>query len=557
VTVNAHGITDMNRSNVPTNFVLLTAASLLMCGTPLWAQEGQSTEAAAVEVEAAPAEVEAAPATTDAEPSASAAPVAAAAGASAIAMSDVLDMLKRQQAQLDEQKRQLEEQQRLIVVLQGATETELAAEKKIVAAQAEQIEDQRKAMASLQTQIDQINQKATEEMSADDIELRSRLETLESSIKESQESSSTVFDEDSFPNSTMIPGTSAAMKMGGFVKMNIVGTFDPLGSLDRFIAGTIPVPQESSTPRTTMTVSQSRLNYDLRDKTRFGTMRAYIEADFAGEGDTFRLRHAFGQFKSVLVGKTWSVFQDTDAIPEEIDFEGINGAVNVRQPQVRFFPQLGEDRNMMVSLEDPNPEITGGRATSKWPDVAASIRRTWLERWHIRGSAVLRQITGIWDGDTTGDTESQALGWGLSVSGKTSTRFWNTSGMDNFIFQVNYGEGIGRYINDLNTVGGEDAKFDSEGNLETLPVLAGFVAYQHWWRENARSTLNLSWVNVNNLDFESDDAYNGTFRGALNYIWSPTPRIDLGGEIIYGWRENKDGQRANATQVQLSTKYRF
>ena len=290
---------------------------------------------------------------------------------------------------------------------------------------------------------------------------------------------------------------------------------------------------------------------------RYGTMRAYIEADFAGEGDTFRLRHAFGQFKSVLVGKTWSVFQDTDAIPEEIDFEGINGAVNVRQPQVRFFPRLGEDWNMMVSLEDPNPEITGGQATSKWPDLAASVRRTWLERWHIRGSAVMRQITAIWEGDTTGDTESQALGWGLSVSGKTSTRFWNTSGMDNFMFQVNYGEGIGRYINDLNTVGGEDAIFDSEGNLETLPVLAGYVAYQHWWRENARSTLNLSWVNVNNLDYETDAAYNGTFRGALNYIWSPTPRIDLGGEIIYGWRENKDGQRANATQIQLSTKYRF
>jgi hypothetical protein len=362
----AHGIADMNRSSALFSSVLLTAASLLICWTPLLAQESQSTDPAAADTapaavvgapsedEAAPATAEAPPApteaetavtdaepaTTDAAPTASAAAVAAA-GVSAIAMSDVLDMLQRQQAQLDEQKRQLEEQQRLIVVLQGATETELAAEKEIVAAQAVQIEDQRKAMASLQTQIDQINQKAAEDMSAEDIELRSRLETLESSIKESQESSSTVFDEDSFPNSTMIPGTNAAMKMGGFVKMNIVGTFDPLSSLDRFIAGTIPVPQETSTPRTTMTVSQSRLNYDLRDKTKYGTMRAYIEADFAGEGDTFRLRHAFGQFRSVLVGKTWSVFQDTDAIPEEIDFEGINGAVNVRQPQVRYFPHLG------------------------------------------------------------------------------------------------------------------------------------------------------------------------------------------------------------------------
>ena len=125
------------------------------------------------------------------------------------------------------------------------------------------------------------------------------------------------------------------------------------------------------------------------------------------------------------------------------------------------------------------------------------------------------------------------------------------------MFQLNIGEGIGRYINDLNTVGGENAIFDSSGNLQTLPVFAGYVAYQHWWRANARSTMNLSWVNVDNLSFEGDDAYRKTFRGTLNYIWSPTARIDVGAEIIYGERENKNGASANARQIQLSTKYRF
>jgi hypothetical protein len=286
-------------------------------------------------------------------------------------------------------------------------------------------------------------------------------------------------------------------------------------------------------------------------------MRAYIEGDFAGDSDTFRLRHAFGQFKDMLAGKTWSAFQDTDAAPEELDFEGINGAVNVRQAQIRYFPKIGQNWNAMFSLEDPNPEVTDGEATSKWPDLVASVRRTWFNRWHIRSSVIVRQITAIWDDDQTGDTESQVTGWGLSLSGKTSTQFWNAGGLDNIMFQINYGEGIGRYVNDLNTAGGEDAIFDSTGNLETLPVFAGYVAYQHWWRESARSTLNLSWVNVDNLSFEDDAAYHKTFRGALNYIWSPTPRIDLGVELIYGERENKNGEDANASQLQLSTKYRF
>ena len=88
-------------------------------------------------------------------------------------------------------------------------------------------------------------------------------------------------------------------------------------------------------------------------------------------------------------------------------------------------------------------------------------------------------------------------------------------------------------------------------------MFAGYVAYQHWWLETARSNINLSWVNVDNLSFEDDAAYHETFRGALNYIWSPTPRIDLGMEFIYGERENKDGEAATAAQLQLSTKYRF
>ena len=491
---------------------------------------------------------------TDAPAPASAAQPAAGAQAadtgSGITMAALLAMLKSQQAQIDKQ-------DKLIAELQAKAGAELATEKETTTKQAAQIEQQRQTMASMQSQIDQINQQKADDLTEEEVALRSRLETLESSITTSQEAASTAFDEDSFPNSTMIPGTNAAMRMGGFVKMNVVETLDPLSSLDRFIAGSIPVPQETSTPRTTMTVSQSRLNYDLRDKTQYGTLRAFIEGDFAGDGTTFRLRHAFGQYKDILAGQTWSVFQDSDAAPEEIDFEGINGAVNVRQPQIRYFPKIGKDWDLMFSVEDPNPEITGGTATSQWPDLVASARKTWFERWHVRTSVVLRQITGIWADDLTGDTESQVTGWGVSLSGKTATRFWNSKGLDNFMFQFNAGEGIGRYINDLNTVGGEDAIFDSTGELYTLPAFAGYVAYQHWWKANSRSTINLSWVDVSNLDFETDDAYNKTFRGAINYIWSPASRIDLGAEIIYGTRQNKDGEKAKATQVQLSSKYRF
>ena len=541
----------MKRFKLLENISYLAPVLMLLVGSPLLAQD--------VVPDAAPPDTEAVPTeqSVEAESAVQSRDDAAPSATSDVSTSDLLAMFNEQQRQLDEQAELIEEQRQLLTSLQSQESDNSQTQSETIANQNQQIDDQRRTIVSMQTQIDQITQATTDQLSDEDIQLRARLETLESSIQASQDAANTAFDENSFPNSTMIPGTNAAMRFGGFVKMNIVDTFDPLGTTDRFIASTIPVPQQSQAPRTTMTVSQSRLNWDLRDRTELGVMRGYVEGDFAGDGDTFRLRHAFGQFRDLLAGKTWSAFMNVEASPEELDFEGINGRVNVRQPQIRYFPTIGENWDLVVSLEEPNPEVTGGDAISRWPDAIASVRRTWPDSWQLKSGVVLRQITAKWDDDPTGETNDQDLGWGITVSGERSSRFWNDNGLDKFMFQVNVGKGIGHYINDLEAIGGEDAVFSPTGELEILPIFAGYVAYQHWWKEDMRSTLNFSWVDVENLAFEPPDAYKRTFRSAVNFIWSPIPRIDIGGELIWGQRENKDGQSATALQIQLSTKYRF
>ena len=44
-------------------------------------------------------------------------------------------------------------------------------------------------------------------------------------------------------------------------------------------------------------------------------------------------------------------------INEEIDFEGLNSRINVRQAQIRVMPTFGEEYELQIALEDPNPEI--------------------------------------------------------------------------------------------------------------------------------------------------------------------------------------------------------
>jgi hypothetical protein len=360
-----------------------------------------------------------------------------------------------------------------------------------------------------------------------------------------------------FRNAIRLPDGTSALKVGGFVKMSLVDSFDPIGSTDRFVTASIPVvitDANSNSGQFAVTARQSRLNFDMRQKTTYGTFRAFVEGDFAADGDTYRLRHAFGQYRQFLAGKTYSTFVDSTSQPDEIDFEGINGRINVRQALIRYFPSAGRDANFLVALEDPQPDVTNGSAISKIPDTIFSWRRLWRKRWHVKTSILLRQVEAQWDVDPS--VSDRVFGWGASVSGSASFGNWNVR--DKFLFQLNYGDGYGRYVNDLKSLTGHDGVFDPDtGKLKTFKVYAGYLSFRHWWKEKLRSSLTYSWVHVDNFDFEPDEAYAKTKRASMNLIWSPIVRVDLGSELIWGERENANGDSATALQVQFSAKYKF
>jgi hypothetical protein len=431
---------------------------------------------------------------------------------------------------------------------------QLSAQQELIDSQQEEIEKQRALLQSVQAQLDRLAAHQTVVSSTENAAQPQQPDALDN--QDATEPESTSFGDD-FTGSIPIPDSDAAIKIGGFVKMSGAFTLDPLGSDDRFVAGLIPVGDsnpEFHEREVKVSARQSRLGIEIRDSTSYGPLRAFIEGDFAGIGDTFRLRHAFGQFRQILAGKTWSTMVDNRATPEEIDFEGINGRIQVRQTQFRYFPKFGQNFDLLIGLEDPAPDVAGAQGVSQYPDLVASVRRNWSARWHVKTSLLLRQIEAKWDLDSS--VSDSTFGWGLSVSGKVGLGI--SESRDNILFQFNVGDGIGRYINDLQEVGGQDAEFNLlTGELETLSVFSGYVAYQHWWRESLRSTLTYSWVDVDNLDFQDDSAYARTDRAIINLLWSPVARVDVGGELLWGRRENLDGSYGTARQIQLGAKYRF
>jgi hypothetical protein len=378
------------------------------------------------------------------------------------------------------------------------------------------------------------------------------------------------YDPSKFPAAIPLPGTAAALRIGGFVKANVVQSTESVGTQDRFIAGSIPTnPDFQGDPEAAMTASQSRLNFELRENSALGQFRAFIEGDFAGEGDSFRLRHAFGQFGSLLAGKTWSTFMDTEASPEELDFEGINGRVNKRHTQFRYFPDIGREWNLAVALEDPGVVVQNGDGLSQIPDVVLSAKRSVTglmfgdRQWHLKFAGLYRSIRARPTANP--DDKDAAVGWGLSISGQTDMNLWNLKfwdPRDTLMFQLNYGQGYSSYVNDLSSINMPDAAFDPlTGKLDTIDAVAWYLAVRHWWRDTLRSSLIVSQADVNDLSFAvSDDYgenYDSTWRVSGNLIWSPLPRIDVGGEVLWGKRRNSDDSNGTSAQLQLSVKYLF
>jgi len=385
--------------------------------------------------------------------------------------------------------------------------------------------------------------------------------------------SNTVFDPD-FPGAWHLPGTTSAMKIGGFVNLGLINSFDPVAITDRFIVGSIPPEGRTVTGARSgmdVTASQTRLNFEVRQQTKYATLRAFIEGDFEGEGEAFRLRHAFGQYRYLLAGKTWSTFANVNALPEEVDYEGVNGVVLRRQPQLRVFPEFGQDFSFVFSIEEPQTDITNGTGTKGAWDLVASVDRLPLGElgsWNYRVSGILRDLKGQFgEADASGGevAKGSATGWGVTTSGRM--QFEKSGENDFLLWQVTYGKGIGRYLNDLSTIGGGDAVFDSQGKLHALPVLAGFLSYRHQWGSKPwflkelpgfmRSNFTVSWISVDNFEFQDGEDYAETWRTSANLLYFPTQNLRIGGELLWGQRENKDGSKGTATQLQLSARYSF
>jgi hypothetical protein len=352
-----------------------------------------------------------------------------------------------------------------------------------------------------------------------------------------------------------IKGTGVTIRFGGFAKVDFMQDLDPIGNPDQFKVNSIPVegdPDAELGGSTNISAKQTRLSVDVRGDTSTGQVRGYVEGDFFGDSSAFRLRHGYGEWKGLLGGQTWTTFQDITARPFTLDYEGPDSEFFVRQPMIRYTGRPSETLEWSAAVEDPDSEITvptgvSGSGRSEFPDIPARVRIK--PAWgHIQVAGILRQLRFVSDGGVIDETTT---GYGLNLSGKAKVLKHDT-----IMGHVGFGAGIGRYIESF-TGSNSDAVLTPAGDLEAIDAFAFVLGYTHHWNDRLSSTLSGGVAELDNEPSQPDDAIKSARSPHLHLVYAPNRLLNIGGEVMWGERENKDGAKGDAVRLQVSIQYKF
>jgi hypothetical protein len=351
------------------------------------------------------------------------------------------------------------------------------------------------------------------------------------------------------------PNQEGQLRIRASIRLNGAYDFNGLQDTDNFDTYLIPVgetPTEQA--RFYLQATQTRIGFELSQVTTGGVVFGRIESDFRGPSNTFRLRHAFGEYRHVLAGQTWSTFSDVEALPVTVDLEGPPSSTTVRTPQVRYSATVNDSMSWAVAIEAPladitNPDSTVGDAYQGFGDITARARLS--SDWgHLQMSAVLRTLSAK---GSEGETDFLP-GLGAMLSGRSQV-----AERDAFLFQAIGGMAISRFVGSLGGKGLDLVYNPFSGRYEQMLSYGGFVTWNHQrlFDLNLETNLTGGYLGVQNKDFQPADSYKNSQYISANAFWVFTEGGRTGVEFSWGRRTNKDGERGTATRLSFAAYFDF
>jgi hypothetical protein len=352
-----------------------------------------------------------------------------------------------------------------------------------------------------------------------------------------------------------IPNTPVLIKFNAKPRVDFTDDPQNTGNNDRFVTAQIPVDGDffqGGGNQFNVNAKGSQLSLDVRAPELPGSPRFYYQNDFFGSGGgdlNFRVRQLYGQIFNVVLGQSFSVFEDPDAWPDTVDYEGPNSAIFARRPLIRYQWQVAKKWQLNFGLEKPSSEVDtsidpDAQQVNHAPDSGLNVRWEDSKYGHVQLGAIFRDI-GV-KGPIVGNQNT--FGWGVNLS--TSLNVFDRDSMQ---AQLTYGQGLFRYFND--DFVNNDAAFDSSGNLKAIPAFGAMIGYTHKWTDYLRSTASYGYVHLDNQFSQEPNAYHQTHYASMNLIWQARKRLTIGFEGLYGHKEEKSGADGDAFRIQIGAVY--
>ena len=352
-----------------------------------------------------------------------------------------------------------------------------------------------------------------------------------------------------------IPNTPVLVRFNAKPRVDMTSDSRNSGNNDRFATATIPVEGQTAyggSERFNINARGSQLSVDVRAPEMPGNFRFYYNNDFFGSdgGMAYRVKHIYGQLYNFTAGFTYSCFEDPDAWPDTVDYEGPNSVIFARRALARYMVPLSEEWQLNFGVEAPGSEVDGNSTTgtiqqvNRAPDTTMNVRWENKKWGHVQLGTVVRDIAAKGSGVGNQDV----LGWGFNLSSSI-----NVYKRDSFQTQLTYGEGIFRYMNDdfINN----DAAFDSTGELKAIRCFGAMAGYTHHWTDVFRSTATFGYVDLDNESTQGSLAYDKTYYGSMNLVWQLRKRLSVGLEGLYGKKESQGGANGDVFRMQLGLVY--
>jgi len=346
------------------------------------------------------------------------------------------------------------------------------------------------------------------------------------------------------------------VKFMGSARINGFYDFAGMKSTEGFLPYDIPVGAQDIPGLSSVYIGarQSRMGIEGNANTKVGTIKAYLEVDFASSTQSYlRMRHAYAEWNFWKLGFTWSTFMDNASLPQTVEFEGPNSSLSKRQGVIRYERKLNTKSILGVSLESPNadyynPADTAINQFSDQLNLDLAARYKYFNKMgHVQVAGILRKI----DFYQQGRMESQ-YGWGILLS---STIHINEKNQINA--QYSLGKGIAHYY-----VGFSNNQLDAVYNPNTNNMMlkgisGGFINYSYRynrsWILSAIGGISL----VKNNEFEPGESFKSSQYLGANVFYNPIETISLGLEATTGSRKNLDNQNGNATRISMLAKFDF